>query len=172
MMRYDHYKLLGIARDASQAQIKRAYREKVKNCHPDLNPSPRASTAFRAVHEAYRVLSDAYERSIYDHRLTRYYKAAAQHQEEQAFARKYGRDRVKKPFEPFVQPGTPVTRVDRYAFQGLHLTGLLFGLALVSGILIGITFQGWPLTTLIFSVLGLAVIPDSLHGLRLQRSEH
>ncbi len=166
MLRYDHYKLLGIARDSTLAQIKRAYREKVKNCHPDVNPSPRASAAFRAVHEAYRVLSDPCERAIYDHRL-QHYRLTSEIKQEEFQARKYGHYwHSKRPVEAVQNEQAAPTRVDRFAFTGLHLTGLLFGLALVSGILIGITFQGWPFSTLIFSILGIAVLPDSLHGLR------
>ena len=166
MLRYDHYKLLGIAHDASLAQIKRAYRERVKNCHPDVNPSPRATAAFRAVNEAYRTLSDPYERPIYDHRL-QYYRLAAEIRQEQHQARKYGQHwRSKKAVDTAPPEEIPPTKVDRAAFAGLHLTGLLFGLALVSGILIGITFQGWPFSTLIFTILGLAVLPDSLQGLK------
>ncbi len=166
MLRYDHYKLLGITPDATLAQIKRAYRERVKNCHPDVNPSPRAATAFRAVHEAYRILSDPFERPIYDHRL-KFYRLAAEVKQEQFQARKYGHHwRSKKTVEEFAHPQSPPSKVDRAAFAGLHLTGLLFGLALVSGILIGIVFHGWPFSTLIFTVLGLAVLPDSLQGLK------
>ncbi|MDQ3101136.1 MAG: J domain-containing protein [Bacteroidota bacterium] len=166
MLRYDHYKLLGIARDSTLVQIKRAYREKVKNCHPDVNASPRASAAFRAVHEAYRVLSDPHDRLIYDHRL-QHYRLTSEIKQEQYQARKYGHSwHSKKPVEPVPDHQPAPSRVDRFAFTGLHLTGLLFGLALVSGILIGITFQGWPFSTLIFTILGIAVLPDSLHGLR------
>ena len=166
MLRYDHYKLLGITPDASLAQIKRAYRDRVKNCHPDVNPSPRAATAFRAVHEAYRILSDPFERPVYDHRL-KFYRLAAEVEQEQRQARKYGQHwRSKKPVDDHFYSQAPPTKEDRAAFAGLHLTALLFGLALVGGILIGITFQGWPFSTLIFTVLGLAVLPDSLQGLR------
>jgi len=163
MLRYDHYKLLGIARDATQAQIKRAYRERVKNCHPDINPSPRAATAFRAVHEAYRVLSDACQRSRYDHQL-RYYRQVTMHQEDERIdVKKYGHRR--KPAD-HAEDHTPAGPFDRAVFMGLHLTGLLFGLSLVSGILVGVTLHDWSPFTLVFSSFGLAVIPDSVAGLR------
>ncbi len=160
MLRYDHYKLLGIGRDASPAQIKRAYRRRVKDCHPDINPSPKAATVFRAVHEAYDVLSDVSKRSRYDKEL-RYYRQAPPSPPPPTDPKRYSHRR--RPMEaPEASPGT----VDRYAFFGLHLTGLLFALILVSGILVGITFHDWPVLTLIFTALGLAVIPDSLNGLR------
>ena len=58
--------------------------------------------------------------------------------------------------------------MDRYVFFGLHLTGLLFGAGLVSGILTGIVVEGWPVHTLLFGSLGIAVIPDSVRGLRMR----
>ena len=49
-LRYDHYKVLSVPRDATHERIKRAYRERVKDWHPDRNPSPRAAAVFQAVH--------------------------------------------------------------------------------------------------------------------------
>ncbi len=170
MLRYDHYKLHGITRDATLMQIKRAYRERVKNCHPDINPSPKAAAVFRAVHEAYSVLSDPFRRCIYDSRL-QYYRKATPPQPEPDLreARKYGPRRKIVDVYP-QQHVPPVRPMDRIIFFGLHLTGLLFSLALVSGILIGVTFQGWPVMSLCFSVFGLAVLPDSVQGLRTNLS--
>jgi hypothetical protein len=164
MLQYDHYKLLGISRDASPAQIKRAYRSRVKSCHPDVNPSPKASRVFRAVHEAYMILSDGRRRMRYDDEL-RFYRQAMNPQPEPPprDARKYGHPRKRHEEMPLhVRP------IDRYAFFGLHLTGLLFGMGLVSGILTGIVVDGWPVHTLLFGSLGIAVIPDSVRGLRLR----
>ncbi len=163
MLRYDHYKLLGIARDATQAQIKRAYRQRVKNCHPDINPSPRAATAFRAVHEAYRILSDVRQRSRYDHELRYYRQVHMRHEDERIDVKKYGHRR--KPADQ-AERSTPAGAFDRAVFVGLHLTGLLFGLSLVSGILVGVTLHEWSPMTLVFSTFGIAVIPDSIAGLR------
>ena len=58
------YVVLGVARDASQDEIKKAYRRKALECHPDKNPS--RSAEFKAISEAYRVLSDEQSRSNYD----------------------------------------------------------------------------------------------------------
>jgi hypothetical protein len=171
MLRYDHYKLLGIARDATLVQIKRAYRARVKSCHPDVNPSPRAARAFRAVHEAYNVLSDIRRRRIYDEEL-RYYRQATPPSEETVDVRKYGHRRASTNARTETGDAMPAGPLDRFAFVGLHLTGLLFGLTLVLGILAGVTFHDWPLAMLLFSTFGLAVLPDSLHGLRAGISHH
>src|SRR6185436_10937572 len=73
ILRYDHYKVLGIARDADRRTIKHAYREKAKTVHPDRNPSPRAAEVFRAVAEAYAVLGDPASRAAYDRKLLHYH---------------------------------------------------------------------------------------------------
>ncbi|MCR4900598.1 MAG: DnaJ domain-containing protein [Treponema sp.] len=62
----DFYKVLGVRQDATLAEIKRAYREKVKNLHPDLSGSSKTHEEFNDVVHAYRVLSDARQRSIFD----------------------------------------------------------------------------------------------------------
>jgi molecular chaperone DnaJ len=66
--KHDYYKALGVDRDASQAEIKRAYRKQAKELHPDKNPTTRkkAEEQFRRVAEAYEVLSDSEKRSRYD----------------------------------------------------------------------------------------------------------
>ena len=55
---------LGVARDATAEQIKRAYREKTKTCHPDVDPSDEGRARFHQVTLAYRTLRD--DRGAYD----------------------------------------------------------------------------------------------------------
>ncbi|MCO5177080.1 MAG: DnaJ domain-containing protein [Thermomicrobiales bacterium] len=62
----DYYSLLGVSRTASEADIKKAYREKARKLHPDVNKAADAEEKFKAVNEAYQVLSDADKRSRYD----------------------------------------------------------------------------------------------------------
>ena len=63
----DYYKTLGVSRDADAAEIRKAYRKLARENHPDRNPDdPRAAETFKAVGEAYGVLSDAEKRSAYD----------------------------------------------------------------------------------------------------------
>lgn len=62
----DFYKVLGVRPNATLSEIKRAYREKVKNLHPDLTGDITLKDEFNEVVHAYRVLSDARQRSIFD----------------------------------------------------------------------------------------------------------
>ncbi len=63
----DYYKVLGVSRSASPAQIKRAYRKLAVELHPDKNGGdPDATAKFASVNNAYEILSDSDKRNIYD----------------------------------------------------------------------------------------------------------
>lgn len=66
MMR-DYYEILGVSKDASEDDIKKAYRSLAKKYHPDLNPdNAEAEAKFKEVNQAYEILSDGDKRSRYD----------------------------------------------------------------------------------------------------------
>lgn len=63
----DYYSTLGVSKDASPEEIKKAYRKKALEFHPDRNPdNPKAAEQFKKISEAYEVLSDDNRRKIYD----------------------------------------------------------------------------------------------------------
>lgn len=62
----DYYEVLGVPRDADEAELKRAFRELARKYHPDVNPGQHAEDRFKEANEAYAVLSDAKARARYD----------------------------------------------------------------------------------------------------------
>jgi curved DNA-binding protein len=62
----DFYEILGVPRNASQEDIQRAYRKLARTYHPDINSDPAAENRFKAISEAYNVLSDPATRRRYD----------------------------------------------------------------------------------------------------------
>ncbi|MBV9641572.1 MAG: molecular chaperone DnaJ [Mycobacteriaceae bacterium] len=65
-MARDYYGLLGVSRNASDAEIKRAYRRLARELHPDINPDEEAQARFKDISAAYEVLSDPEKRRIVD----------------------------------------------------------------------------------------------------------
>src|SRR2546430_17666688 len=62
----DYYELLGVQRNANDADIKRAFRRLARELHPDVSEAPDADEQFREVVEAYEVLSNTETRDLYD----------------------------------------------------------------------------------------------------------
>lgn len=63
----DYYKILGVSKDASPKDIKKAYRKLAAKYHPDKNPDDKvAEDKFKEINEAHEVLSDAEKREKYD----------------------------------------------------------------------------------------------------------
>jgi curved DNA-binding protein len=62
----DYYKVLALTRNATQEEVKRAYRKLARKFHPDVNRDPTAEARFKEIGEAYEVLSDPEKRAAYD----------------------------------------------------------------------------------------------------------
>src|SRR5579885_2067566 len=66
-MAQDYYQTLGVSREASEDDIRKAYRKLARKHHPDLNPGDKAAEdRFKKVQEAYDVLSDPKKKTMYD----------------------------------------------------------------------------------------------------------
>lgn len=66
MAKSDYYGTLGVRRDASAEEIKKAYRRLARELHPDVNPDPETQERFKDITQAYEVLSDPGKRQMYD----------------------------------------------------------------------------------------------------------
>ncbi|MEE9410072.1 MAG: DnaJ domain-containing protein, partial [Candidatus Heimdallarchaeota archaeon] len=63
----DYYEVLGVSKDANETEIKKAFRKKAMENHPDRNPDdPKAAEKFKEATEAYEILSDPEKRAAYD----------------------------------------------------------------------------------------------------------
>lgn len=65
----NYYQILNISQNATQEEIKKAFRTLAKQYHPDVNPSPDANEIMQQITEAYEVLSDIEKRKQYDKKL-------------------------------------------------------------------------------------------------------
>ena len=65
-MAKDLYEILGVDKNATDDQIKKAFRKKAREYHPDVNKDPDAEERFKEINEAYDVLSDSQKRAQYD----------------------------------------------------------------------------------------------------------
>jgi DnaJ-class molecular chaperone len=84
----DYYTILGVARDSSIRQIKRAYKKLARQWHPDLHPQdPACRTRIREINEAYEVLGDPAKRLAYDRQVQegRVVAGAWEHPSDSAF---------------------------------------------------------------------------------------
>ena len=91
----DYYKVLGLNKDATEADVKKAYRKLARKLHPDLNPNdPAAKQKFQQINEANEVLSDPAKRAKYDKYGKDWMHAEEfekQRQQQQQYQQQYGR---------------------------------------------------------------------------------
>ena len=62
----DYYEILGVSKNASDAEIKTAYRKQALKWHPDRNKSSEAAEKFKEINKAYEVLADSKKKHVYD----------------------------------------------------------------------------------------------------------
>lgn len=62
----NYYEILGVSKEATQAEIKSAFRKKARELHPDVNKAPDAEEKFKELGKAYETLSNEEKRSLYD----------------------------------------------------------------------------------------------------------
>jgi molecular chaperone DnaJ len=121
MAKQDYYEILGVKRDATAEEIKKAYRQIALKYHPDKNPdNPAAEEKFKAAAEAYEVLSNSEKRQRYDylgHDGMREQAYRGSHTQNEDIFGRYGNIFEGTPFESFFQGG----RTQQQVRQGSDL---------------------------------------------------
>jgi molecular chaperone DnaJ len=173
---YDFYKILEVSRTASQEEIKKAYRNKAKLVHPDVNNSPKANEVFAVVNEAYEVLTDEQKRYLHDVKLNFADAAKADAERKKHY---YGssvkNDTYSNPnfhydWNSFKAAYKEKTDEDYYNrspfFYNLFFAcGMCIGFIIII-VLIGGTFYNlWPFPFILISISGFILVKEGWRGL-------
>ncbi len=121
--RVNFYELLGIDRQASHAEVKRAYRSLVKQYHPDVSDKPDTVKNFQLIQKAYEILSDPQKRAIYDELLYRRENGMANPHTNQTQSRTF-RQRAYRNHTPPPQEA-PETLGDKFQFHLKQVIGVV-----------------------------------------------
>ncbi len=177
---YDFYKILEISRDASLDDIRRAYRNKAKLVHPDVNNSPKANEVFAVVSEAYEVLTDERKRYLHDAQLN--YADAAKAEAEQK-KRYYGSSVKNDSYSNvhlhnlYCEWSNLKRDIYRESSDERHYrhSPLSYNLFFTSGMVVGFiiiivtlwgTFKGyWPFPFIAISISGFILVREGWKGI-------
>lgn len=103
----NYYEILNVSTSDSTEEIRRAFRQKAKKCHPDINRSPGAAERFRQVFEAYEILCNEERRRLYDENFSRHVNVTPVATSEvymwQEQARQHADYYARTPYEDFVR---------------------------------------------------------------------
>jgi hypothetical protein len=127
----NHYQRLGVVTNASQGDIKRAYRELVKKYHPDLHPNGDTHELMQQINEAYEVLSDLQSRSMYDLGLAGYTVPIEKREEteEEKYRREFKRRKAHEErvhMENVIRLKYKFYKAERFASYVFFAIGILF----------------------------------------------
>ncbi|MFB6257964.1 MAG: J domain-containing protein [Flavobacteriales bacterium] len=176
----NYYQILELPYNASASDIKRAYREKAKNCHPDISRSDQAKKEFQLLNQAYSILSDAEKRKKYD--LILLYQYSAIHHHSKRRRRQYGhrqhRQRQAHRKQGTKGPMTSTAKGYRYykpdpppIFKfGIYVTGIVFGSSLFTLTTISLFTNGWPLVSAFVLVPATIVTYQGWSGMNEHRN--
>lgn len=172
-MYYDYYKILNVSPNATQEDIKRAYRLKAKAHHPDVNSSANANQLFALINEAYEVLSDENKRFKFD--LKYKYKKATYSNTEQTEKKgenfsKRKRQNFHYDWNSYAHAGSKYKVKDMHEthpvlFHLLFLFGMFIGFVLTLVTILGTYLRLWPFFFIVIVGPGIILIVEGFNGI-------
>ncbi len=178
----NYYRILDLPYNASVADVKRAYREKAKSCHPDVSRSAEAKKEFQLLNQAYSVLSNNHSRRKYDLLLFYRYSVLKEHYRKREQRAQKHQKSARKSYQARGTTGqkmTSTTRGYRYykpdppsIFKfGIYTTGILFGSSLFVLTTISLLTNGWPIVSAFLLVPATIVTYQGWQGMNEHRND-
>jgi curved DNA-binding protein CbpA len=178
---YDFYKILEISRDANTEDIRKAYRNKAKLVHPDVNSSPKANEVFGVVNEAYEVLMDEQKRYLHDVQLNQVDSAKADAERKKHY---YGssvkNDSYSNPnfhydwngFKSVYRERTDEDYYKRspFFYNAFFASGIIIGIIIILVTVTGTFNHYWPSPFILMSICGFILVKEGWRGLRRKKS--
>ena len=178
-MQYDYYKILEIPRTSDTEEIKRAYRNKAKLVHPDVNNSPKANEVFALVNEAYEVLMDEQKRYLFDIKLNyidsskeaaerkkHYYGSSIKNDTYTNNTNNFNYDwNTYKNKQNEDKPDSYYFEKSPLIYNLFFACGMFVGFLIVMVSIIGSLRQYWPFPFILVSVPGFVLIREGWKGM-------
>lgn len=166
----DYYKILDISINASQEDIKRAYRIKAKIYHPDVNSSENANQLFALVNEAYEVLTDENKRYRFDLKYKYQNRTDRLSQPERNSTNKSNRQRQDfhydwNSFRKATYRAKDMRESHPILFHILFLFGMFIGFILSIVAIVGTYLKLWPFIFVITVIPGIILIVEGFNGI-------
>ncbi len=173
-MVYDYYKILEIPRNASLDDIKRAYRNKAKMLHPDVNNSPKANEVFIVINEAYQALIDDRKRYLHDIKLNytdavkldiqrkKHYYGSSYGGSHTGFASNRDKNYTKENYK--VKTEEDYYNQSPFLYNSFFISGMFVGFLILIVTVKGTIEHYWPPPFGLISLAGIALIRDGWKG--------
>lgn len=169
----NYYQILELPFNASASEVKRAYREKAKACHPDISRSKAAKERFQELNRAYSTLSNAEKRRRYDFLLL--YRKALIRRRTKGHRQRGRGTQGRWERGPKMRSNARSYRYYRadppplFKF-GIYGTGVLFGISLFFSTAFSLITNGWPWISSLIFVPAVIVTYQGWNGIRQHRS--
>lgn len=185
-MLLDYYKILGVPSYATDEEIKKAYRNKAKLYHPDVNKTSQAHELFALINEAYSILIDPDQRRKYDLKVAygSYFKASHFHTKEQDKRHHHHHHHSAHNFNYNTKGFNTRSKYSHrnpYQFNGIKFSPLIYNLFFASGMFVGFLiifitaisiFVGiWPFVFVAFAIPGIILVREGWRGVTRHRSK-